>query len=189
MFAHFGITPDHQVSGLLLVALVLRAFSSGCTALTGVEAVSNGVPNFKPPKSSNAADTLAIMGVLTVTMFAGITALAMAAHVHVVDNTACLADAPAGYERHTVIAQLAGAVFGHHSPFFFAVQGFTAVLVLAANTAFNGFPILAPSWAATATCRDSSTDAGTGWCSPTGCLFSPHLRGCSSTRSTRPPPA
>jgi amino acid transporter len=142
--AHYGITPDHNVSGLLLVALVLRAFSSGCTALTGVEAVSNGVPNFKPPKSRNAASTLSIMGVLTVTMFAGLTALAMAAHVHVVDNTARLVGAPAGYEQRTVIAQLAGAVFGHHSPFFFAVQAFTAaILVLAANTAFNGFPILA----------------------------------------------
>ena len=142
--ARFGITPDHHVSGLLLVALVLRAFSSGCTALTGVEAVSNGVPNFKPPKARNAASTLAIMGWLTVSMFAGITALAMAAHVHIVDNTARLVGAPAGYQQRTVIAQLSGAVFGNHSPFFFAVQGFTAaILVLAANTAFNGFPILA----------------------------------------------
>ncbi len=142
--APFGITPDHHVSGLLLVALVLRAFSSGCTALTGVEAVSNGVPNFKPPKARNAAATLAIMGGLTVAMFAGITALALAAHVHVVDDTARLVGAPAGYEQRTVIAQLAGAVFGDHSVMFFAVQGFTAaILVLAANTAFNGFPILA----------------------------------------------
>src|SRR4051795_5896 len=142
--AGYGIVPVHHVSGLLLVALVLRAFSSGCTALTGVEAVSNGVPNFKPPKSRNAAATLAIMGGLTVAMFVGITALAMAAHVHVVDDTARLVGAPAGYEQRTVIAQLAGAVFGHHSVMFFAVQGFTAaILVLAANTAFNGFPILA----------------------------------------------
>ena len=142
--ARFAITPDHHVSGLLLVALVMRAFSSGCTALTGVEAVSNGVPNFKPPKARNAAATLAIMGGLTVAMFVGITALALAAHVHVVDNTARLVGAPAGYEQRTVIAQLAGAVFGHHSVMFFAVQGFTAaILVLAANTAFNGFPILA----------------------------------------------
>ena len=102
------------------------------------------MPNFKPPKARNAAATLAIMGVLTVAMFVGITALAMAAHVHVVDNTARLVGAPAGYEQRTVIAQLAGAVFGHHSVMFFAVQGFTAaILVLAANTAFNGFPILA----------------------------------------------
>jgi amino acid transporter len=142
--AGFGITPDHHVSGLLLVAVVLRAFSSGCTALTGVEAVSNGVPSFRPPKSRNAAATLAIMGGLTVFMFVGITALAMAAQVHVVDDPARLVGAPAGYEQRTVIAQVAGAVFGHTSLFFFAVQGFTAaILVLAANTAFNGFPILA----------------------------------------------
>jgi amino acid transporter len=142
--ARYGIAPAHQVSGLLLVALILRAFSSGCTALTGVEAVSNGVPSFRPPKSRNAATTLAVMGALTVTMFAGLTAMAMAAHVHVAEDPARLLGAPAGYEQRTVIAQIAGAVFGHDSVFFFAVQGFTAaILVLAANTAFNGFPILA----------------------------------------------
>jgi amino acid transporter len=142
--AGFGVTPDHHVSGLLLVALALRAFSSGCTALTGVEAVSNGVPNFKPPKARNAASTLAIMGGLTVAMFVGITALALASHVHVVDSIARLTGAPAGYEQRTVIAQISAAVFGNSSWGFYAVQGFTAaILVLAANTAFNGFPILA----------------------------------------------
>ncbi|MEP7194349.1 MAG: amino acid permease, partial [Actinomycetota bacterium] len=64
--AMIGIRAQEQVSGLFLVALVLRAFASGCTALTGVEAVSNGVPNFKRPKSRNAAATLAIMGTLTI---------------------------------------------------------------------------------------------------------------------------
>ncbi len=142
--AGFSVVPTHHVSGLLLVALVLRAFSSGCTALTGVEAVSNGVPSFRPPKARNAASTLAIMGGLTVAMFAGITALAMVSRVHVVDDTARLVGAPAGYEQRTVIAQLAGAVFTHQSVGFFLVQAFTAaILVLAANTAFNGFPILA----------------------------------------------
>lgn len=141
--AGFSVVPTHQVSGLLLVALLLRAFSSGCTALTGVEAVSNGVPSFRRPKARNAAATLAIMGGLTVTMFAGITALAMVSKVHVVDDTARLVGAPAGYEQRTVIAQLAGAVFSHASAGFFLVQAFTAaILVLAANTAFNGFPIL-----------------------------------------------
>lgn len=142
--ASYGIRPEYNVGGLLLVALVLRAFSSGCTALTGVEAVSNGVPNFKPPKSRNAAGTLSIMGVLTVGMFAGLTALALIAHVHVVDNVSRLIGAPAGYDQRTVIAQIGSAVFGDNSLFFFAVQGFTAaILVLAANTAFNGFPVLA----------------------------------------------
>ena len=141
--AGYGIRPDHHATGLLLIALVLRAFASGCTALTGVEAVSNGVPHFKQPKSKNAADTLAIMGGLTVTMFAGLTALALATHVHVVDDTARLIGAPAGYEQRTVIAQLGASVFGGQSLFFYLIQVFTAaILVLAANTAFNGFPIL-----------------------------------------------
>ncbi len=142
--AHLRITPEHHVSGLLLLVLVLRAFASGCTALTGVEAVSNGVPNFKKPKARNAAATLAIMGTLTITMFVGITALAMISRVHVTADPSQLVGAPDGYVQRTVIAQLAGAVFGAGSVGFFAVQVFTAaILVLAANTAFNGFPILA----------------------------------------------
>jgi amino acid transporter len=143
--AHFGIRATQNTSGLLLVALVLRAFAQGCTALTGVEAVSNGVPNFKPPKSKNAAGTLVIMGVLAITMFAGITALALASHVHVTSDPANLTGTPAGYQAKTVIAQVSSAVFGgSNSIFFYLVQAFTAaILVLAANTAFNGFPILA----------------------------------------------
>ncbi|MGI8329290.1 APC family permease [Actinomadura scrupuli] len=143
--AHYGIHATQSASGLLLVALVLRAFAQGCTALTGVEAVSNGVPNFKRPKSRNAAATLLIMGVLAVTMFAGLTALALAAHVHVTPHPAELTGTPAGYVPRTVIAQVSAAVFGGSStPLFFLVQAFTAaILVLAANTAFNGFPILA----------------------------------------------
>ena len=77
--AHLSITATNgSLGGLVLVSVVLRSFASGCTALTGVEAVSNGVPNFRPPKSKNAAGTLAIMAWLTVTMFIGITALALA---------------------------------------------------------------------------------------------------------------
>ncbi|WP_427893391.1 APC family permease [Kribbella sp. GL6] len=143
--ASYGIVPASHVTGLAFLLLALRAFASGCTALTGVEAVSNGVPNFKPPKSRNAAATLAMMGGLTVAMFAGLTVLALTSHVHVSDNPARLIGAPAGYQQRTVIAQVAGAVFGgYQSIGFFAVQAFTAaILVLAANTAFNGFPILA----------------------------------------------
>ena len=142
--AGFGIDAEQDVSGLLLVALVLRAFASGCTALTGVEAVSNGVPNFRKPKARNAAATLAIMGGLTILMFVGITALAMVSGVHVAEDPHHLIGAPDGYTQRTVIAQLAGAVFGSASIGFYAVQFFTAaILVLAANTAFNGFPILA----------------------------------------------
>ncbi len=142
--ASFGIAPSHSVTGLALVLLALRAFAQGCTALTGVEAVSNGVPSFKPPKSRNAANTLAVMGAITIAMFAGITALALITHVRLVDDPSQLIGAPAGYEQRTAIAQVAGAVFGYQSVFFFLVQAFTAaILVLAANTAFNGFPILA----------------------------------------------
>src|SRR5204863_939794 len=109
--AHFGVRAEQHVSGLLLVALVLRSFASGCTALTGVEAVSNGVPNFKRPKSRNAATTLTIMGLLAVSMFAGITALASITHVHIAASPSQLGGAPGGYEQKTVIAQLSGAVF------------------------------------------------------------------------------
>src|SRR6266540_596198 len=142
--ASFGITSVHSVVGAAALLLGLRAFSQGCTALTGVEAVSNGVPNFKPPKSRNAADTLAIMGAITIAMFAGITALALVSRVRVVDDTSQLVGAPADYKQRTAIAQVAGAVFGYESVWFLLVQGFTAaILILAANTAYNGFPILA----------------------------------------------
>ena len=103
--------------------------------------MSNGVPNFKQPKARNAASTLAIMGVLTVAMFIGITALALASHVHVVDNTARLIGAPARYEQRTVIAQISAAVFGDSSWGFYAVQGFTAaILVLAAEHCVQRVP-------------------------------------------------
>jgi len=142
--AQFGITASHQAAGAAVLLLALRAFAQGCTALTGVEAVSNGVPNFRPPKSANAASTLARMGALTIAMFAGITALALISRVRFADDPAQLVGAPAGYEQRTAIAQVAGAVFGYGSLWFLLVQGFTAaILVLAANTAFNGFPILA----------------------------------------------
>ncbi len=147
--AGFPITPEHQVSGILVIGLALRAFSSGCTALTGVEAVSNGVPGFRKPKADNAAATLAIMGSITVVMFIGITTLALLSDVHVVDNLQRLVGAPADYEQRTVIAQVASAVFGDGTILFFAVQTFTAaILVLAANTAYNGFPILSSILAA-----------------------------------------
>jgi amino acid transporter len=141
--------PGHAgLTGTALVLLALRAFSSGCTALTGVEAISNGVPAFRPPKARNAATTMAVMGGLSITMFAGITALALIAHVRYTEDACRLAgfpgDCATGSQR-TVIAQLAAAVFGGtHSVMFFYIQAATAlILVLAANTAFNGFPLLA----------------------------------------------
>ncbi|HVI35816.1 MAG TPA: APC family permease, partial [Gaiellales bacterium] len=149
--AHYGITPDPahaNVSGLALVFFALRAFASGTTALTGIEAVANGVPAFKPPKSRNAAVTLTLLGGLAATMFAGVTALALLAQVKYVDPLrACdlqgFANCQTAPQR-TVIAQLAAATFGGETSVgFFYIQAATAlVLILAANTAFNGFPLL-----------------------------------------------
>ncbi|MEV7521308.1 APC family permease [Streptomyces sp. NPDC091371] len=147
--AKYGITPeegDADLAGLALLMLVLRAFSSGCTALTGVEAISNGVPAFRKPKSKNAASTMASMGIIAITMFAGVTTLAMVSKVHIAED-ACrltgLADCE-GYTQRTVIAQLAAAVFGGNNSFgFYYIQAATAlILILAANTAYNGFPLL-----------------------------------------------
>jgi amino acid transporter len=140
--AKYHLRQTAETGGLLTVFLVLRAFASGCTALTGVEAVSNGVPGFQPPKSRNAATTLLIMGVLAITMFAGITALALIAHVHMAEDTAALVGFPAGDSQRTALSQIGLATFGDGA-MFFLLQGFTAaILVLAANTAFNGFPVL-----------------------------------------------
>jgi amino acid transporter len=135
------------LTGLALMFVALRAFSSGCTALTGVEAISNGVPAFRPPKAKNAATTMAMMGVLSITMFAGITALALIADVRYTENTCDLIGFPGNCEtdaQRTVIAQLAAAVFGGtDTVMFFFIQAATAlILILAANTAFNGFPLL-----------------------------------------------
>jgi amino acid transporter len=140
----YRIKNTRDFTGFALVFLVLRAFSSGCTALTGVEAISNGVPAFKKPKSKNAATTLALLGGIAVAMFGGITALALISHVHAAAQPSDLAGLPAGSTPPTVIAQVGQAVFGASSPFFYILQLFTAlILVLAANTAFNGFPVLA----------------------------------------------
>jgi amino acid transporter len=140
--AGFTLVEDHRTGGLLTVFLCLRAFASGCTALTGVEAISNGVPSFRPPKARNAATTLVVMGGLAITMFVGITVLAVTAHVHMAEDPGNLIGTPAGYVQRTAIAQIGIAVFGN-GVLFLLLQGFTAaILVLAANTAFNGFPVL-----------------------------------------------
>src|SRR4051794_28170439 len=149
--ADYTIEPDPahtNLTGLALVFFAMRAFASGTTALTGIEAVANGVPAFKPPKSKNAAITLSLLGAMAATMFAGVTALALFADVKYVDPlNACslqgFPDCETAPQR-TVIAQLAAATFGgDHSVGFYYIQAATAlVLILAANTAFNGFPLL-----------------------------------------------
>ena len=144
--AHYAVDPQlRNLSTFAVLALALRAFASGCTALTGVEAISNGVPAFKKPKSKNAASTLTILGFLAVVMFIGVTFLAIHAQVHVTEENVHLIGFPAGKTQPTVIAQIGEAVFGStQNPLFYFVQLVTAlILVLAANTAFNGFPVLA----------------------------------------------
>ncbi|MBT3154087.1 APC family permease [Streptomyces sp. CHD11] len=147
--AEFEIEAEHSsLAGFALLFLLLRAFSSGCAALTGVEAISNGVPAFRRPKARNAATTLAMMGLLAVTMFCGIIALASATGVRMAENPAedlTHDGVPLGpdYVQDPVISQVAEAVFGHGSVLFVILAAATAlVLFLAANTAYNGFPLL-----------------------------------------------
>ncbi len=118
-------------TGAITTFILLTAFANGCTALTGVEAVADGVPMFREPPAKNAARTMVMMATLGVTLFVGLTLLANAYKV-----------VPS--ETETVVSQLARGVFGGRNLFYFAVQGATMlILILAANTAFAGFPTLA----------------------------------------------
>ncbi|MFN2540242.1 MAG: APC family permease [Mycobacteriales bacterium] len=138
----------HGIAGLAGAFLLLRAFSSGCAALTGVEAISNGVPAFKKPKSKNAATTLALLGGIAITMVMGVVTLANLTHLRFAEDPATQLlrnGQPVGdsYVQDPVIGQLAHAVFSGFSPAFYLVAAATGIiLVLAANTAFNGFPVL-----------------------------------------------
>ncbi|MDQ0893707.1 amino acid transporter [Agromyces ramosus] len=128
-----------------IILLLLRSFASGCSALTGVEAISNGVPAFRLPKVRNAQMTLVLMGGIAIVLFAGLTALALIANVHYAEDPCHLigwADCASEPQR-SLIAQVAAATFGDSTVFFYVIQAATAlVLLLAANTAFNGFPLL-----------------------------------------------
>ena len=126
-----------------VILLVLRAFSSGCSALTGVEAVSNGVQAFRQPKVRNAQTTLGMMGGIAILLFAGLTAIALVSGVHYAENPCDLIGFDCANPQPSLMAQVSSAVFGMNSIPFFVIQGATAVvLLLAANTAFNGFPLL-----------------------------------------------
>ncbi|WP_372668164.1 APC family permease [Amycolatopsis kentuckyensis] len=142
--AGFTLNAEGTFAGVAYAFLVLRAFSSGAAALTGVEAISNGVPAFQKPKSKNAATTLLMMGLLAVTMLVGIITLASITDVKFAEDPARqLAGAPAGYEQKTIVAQIAHAVFADFPPAFYYISFSTGIiLLLAANTAFNGFPVL-----------------------------------------------
>lgn len=140
---------ESGLTGLAGVFLILRAFSSGCAALTGVEAVANGVPAFRPPKSKNAATTLLVLGVISVTMLISIIVLAQKTGVQYVEDPRAqlvIDGKPAGddFNQNPVIGQIAEAVFAGVPVIFYVVAAVTGViLVLAANTAFAGFPVLA----------------------------------------------
>ncbi|MDT7720154.1 MAG: hypothetical protein QOE94_1165 [Mycobacterium sp.] len=133
-----------QIAGFALVFLVARSFSSGCAALTGVEAISNGVPAFRKPKSRNAATTLLLLGTIAVSLLMGIILLAKETGVQIVDDPATqLSGIPRDYQQKTLVTQIAHAVFGSFQIGFLLIAVVTAlILVLAANTAFNGFPVL-----------------------------------------------
>jgi amino acid transporter len=133
-----------QIAGFALVFLVARSFSSGCAALTGVEAISNGVPAFRKPKSRNAATTLLLLGTIAVSLLMGIILLAKETGVQIVDDPATqLGGIPRDYQQKTLVTQIAHAVFGSFQIGFLLIAVVTAlILVLAANTAFNGFPVL-----------------------------------------------
>ena len=120
-----------ETEGTLTLWLILRAFSAGTTALTGVEAISNGVPSFRHPKSKNAAKTLTIMAVMSISMFLGISLLANQTQaVYTEDST------------RTLVAQIAHAIFGGGFMFYLLQVMTAGILILAANTAYNGFPAL-----------------------------------------------
>ena len=133
-----------SVAQAALILLLLRSFASGCAALTGVEAIANGVPAFRVPKIKNAQTTLVIMAGIAITLFAGLITMAFISGVHYAESACQLV----GFQncetvpQKSLIAQIAEATFGNNI-FFYAIQAGTAlVLLLAANTAFNGFPLL-----------------------------------------------
>ena len=152
--AHLQIEPapgyEGAISQFAMVFLLARAFSSGCAALTGVEAISNGVPAFRKPKSKNAATTLLLLALIAVTMLMSIVLLARELGLKYVDphdidrlRQPDGSPMPKGFDQHTVVAQIARAVFSDFPPGFYFVVAMTGIiLVLAANTAFNGFPVL-----------------------------------------------
>jgi amino acid transporter len=147
--AQYGIEPDPKYAaftGFAMIALLARTFSSGCAALTGVEAISNGVPAFRKPKSRNAATTLLLLGTISVSMLIGVVVLANLTGLKLIDEG--LSHYTLNGERvdvieETAIGQLSAAVFADFNPaFYFVVAATMLILFLAANTAFNGFPVL-----------------------------------------------
>ena len=150
--AAFELRPEpgyEALGGLAMAFLLLRAFSSGCAALTGVEAISNGVPAFREPKSRNAATTLLLMGGIAIAMLLSMILLARWTGVRFAEDPATQLTRDGvpvgdGYVQETVMGQVSQSVFSGFQPGVVLVSVVTGIiLVLAANTAFNGFPVLA----------------------------------------------
>ncbi|SDM56685.1 amino acid/polyamine/organocation transporter, APC superfamily (TC 2.A.3) [Actinomyces ruminicola] len=139
---------DQGLTGLAGGFLILRAFSSGCVALAGVDSISNGVPGLRRPKAKNAATTLLLLGIIAAAMLLSVVHLAGAVGVHLAENPATEllhhgVPLGEGYRQDPVIGQIAATVFARLPLMFYLVTVFTGlILVLAANTAFNGFPAL-----------------------------------------------
>jgi amino acid transporter len=165
-----SVSADNAASQLtegVTLFLLLRAFSSGCTALTGVEVISNGVSVFKRPESKNAATTMAFMGAILGTLFIGISILAYRYGV-------------LPKEDETVVSQIARATFDGGLLYYVIQASTMAILILAANSSFNGFPRLASILA-----RDGYMPAlvETDWFSRTASFCSAYLPAVSSWRS------
>lgn len=178
--AQYGIEPDPRYAsfaGFAMVVLLARTFSSGCAALTGIEAISNGVPAFRKPKSQNAATTLLMLGITAVTMLIGVIMLANATGLKLVDpghSHYTLNGQRVDVVEETAIGQLAKAIFSGFPPGIFFVIGATfLILFLAANTAFNGFPVLGSILARDGFCPPSCILAGIGWPTATASSSSP----------------
>lgn len=141
--ADWQIAETESLSALALVFLVARAFSSGTTALTGIETVSSAVPTFKEPAGRNAASTLLIAGVISMGLFISITWLALHTGVTIAEDPTTIIGLPDGQAQQTVVVQIASAVFGN-ATFLVVIVAIATLLILiaAANTSFNGFPVL-----------------------------------------------
>lgn len=171
---HPTATPRLTATEGVSVLLVLRAFASGSTAMTGIEAISNAVPVFQPTEWRNARTTLTWMVGLLIVLFAGTVAL-----VHfdgIVPNA-----------QETVLSQLAHRTFGSGVGYVFTQAATAAILLLAANTAYNDFPVSSTCWPATTRHRGSSYDWATVWPSATASSCSRSPRPRSTRRSAARP--
>jgi amino acid transporter len=137
-YSMYGVTTQPMVheavksTGQIGLFLILRAFSSGCSALTGIEAVSNSVPNFKEPSQKNAIKVMLLLITIIFLIFGGTSILARFYHAVYFRNS-----------KVTVLAQIAYSVFGGYTFMFYVIQVTTAIiLIMACNTAFTGFPML-----------------------------------------------